>query len=57
MIGSCLLQGIDPAVYLYDVFRRLPDYPSAWVHELTPLNWRIRRDAGDFVPLSPGQLA
>jgi transposase len=56
LIGSCMLQGIDPAVYLYDVFRRLPDYSSAWVHELTPLNWRIRRDAGDFVPLSPGRL-
>ena len=56
LIGSCLLQGLDPATYLYDVFRRLPDYSSAWVHELTPLNWRIRRDAGDFVPLSPGRL-
>ncbi len=57
LIGSCMLQGINPHAYLYDVFRRLPDYSSRWVHELTPMNWRIRRDAGDFVPLSPGQLA
>ncbi|MFT4628507.1 MAG: transposase [Myxococcota bacterium] len=56
LIGSCMLQGVDPAEYLYDVFRRLPTYSSAWVHGLTPLNWRIRRDAGDFVPLLPGQL-
>lgn len=57
LIGSCMLQGLDPHAYLYDVFRRLPDYSSAWVHELTPLNWRIRRDAGDFVPLSLGKLS
>ncbi len=56
LISSCTLQGIDPAVYLYDVFRRLPDHSSKWVHELTPLNWRIAVDAGDIVPMSPGQL-
>jgi hypothetical protein len=56
LISSCMLQGIDPAAYLYDVFRRLPDYPSKWVHELTPLNWRIAVEAGDIVPISHGQL-
>lgn len=56
LISSCLLQGIDPAAYLYDVFRRLPDYPSKWIHELTPLNWRLAVEAGDFIPKSPGQL-
>ena len=59
LIGSCLLQAVDPLVYLYDVFRRLPDYPSKWVHELTPLNWRLAVEAveaGDIIPLSPGQF-
>ena len=57
LIGSCLLQGLDPLAYLYDVFRRLPDHPSKWVHELTPLNWRLAVEAGDLKPLSPGQFA
>ena len=56
LIGSCLLQGVDPAVYLYDVFRRLPDHPSKWVHELTPLNWRLAIDAGDIELISPGRF-
>lgn len=56
LIGSCLLQGLDPLAYLYDVFRRLPDHPSKWVHELTPLNWRLAVEAGDIIPLSPGQF-
>lgn len=57
LIGSCMLQGVDPAVYLYDMFRRLPDHPSKWVHELTPLNWRLAVEADDIKPLSPGQMA
>lgn len=57
LISSCMLQSIDPAQYLYDAFRRLPDHSSKWVHELTPLNWRIAVEAGDITPLSPGQLA
>lgn len=56
LIASCLLQGIDPQTYLYDVFRRLPDHPSKWVHELTPLNWRLAVEAGDITPMSPGEL-
>ena len=54
--SSCLLQAIHPLAYLYDVFRRLPDHPSKWVHELTPLNWRLAVEAGDIKPLSLGQL-
>ena len=56
LIGSCLLQGLDPHAYLYDVFRRLPDHSSKWVHELTPLNWRLAVEAGEFEPFSPGRL-
>jgi transposase len=54
LIASCRLQGIDPAVYLYDVFQRLPDHPGKWLHELTPLNWRLAVEAKDMVPHSPG---
>lgn len=41
VIASCLLQGIDPQAYLYDVFARIPDHPANRVSELTPRNWRI----------------
>ncbi len=44
VISSCLLQGIDPQTYLYDIFGRLPDYPANRVHELIPREWRIARE-------------
>jgi transposase len=54
LIASSRLQNIDPRLYLTDVFGRLPDYSSKWVHELTPLNWRLSVEAGDIVPTSRG---
>lgn len=45
VIGSCVLQGIDPLEYLTDVFGRLLDHPGNRVHELTPLGWRLAREA------------
>jgi transposase len=45
LIGSCKLQGIDPWAYLVDVLDRLSDHPANRVHELTPMAWRIARDA------------
>lgn len=45
LVGSCILQGIDPLTYLTDVLARLPDHPSNRVHELTPLGWRLAREA------------
>jgi hypothetical protein len=48
LIASCVLQGIDPAVYLYDVCRRTA---------MTPWQWRLAVEAGDFVPYSPGRYA
>ncbi len=53
LIASCRMQTVDPWTYLYDVFGRLLDHPSKWVHELTPLNWRLAVEAGDIVPRSP----
>jgi transposase len=41
LVGSCMLQAIDPWTYLLDVFRRLPDHPANRVHELTPRAWRV----------------
>lgn len=57
LIASCVMQGIDPAVYLYDVFRRISDHSANWVHELTPWQWRLAVEAGDFKPYSPGRYA
>ncbi len=44
LVGSCMLQGIDPWAYLADVLRRLGDHPVTKVHELTPLAWRLARE-------------
>lgn len=43
LIGSCMLQGVDPQAYLTDVMSRLPSHPANRVHELTPMAWRIAR--------------
>jgi transposase len=43
LIGSCMLQGIDPHAYLVDVLRELPEWPSNRVGELTPKAWRQNR--------------
>jgi hypothetical protein len=43
LIGSCMLQGIDPHAYLVDVLTRLPDHPISRIAELTPRQWRLDR--------------
>lgn len=40
LIGSCLLQGLDPHAYLVDVLARLPQHPVNQVGQLTPSAWR-----------------
>jgi transposase len=45
LVGSCVMQGIDPWVYLNDVLGRLGRHPVNRVHELTPRSWRIAREA------------
>ncbi|MES2692608.1 MAG: transposase domain-containing protein [Verrucomicrobiota bacterium] len=45
MVGSCMLQGIDPYAYLVDIAEKLPDWPSNRVHELTPKSWRASLEA------------
>ncbi len=55
LIASCRMQRVDPWLYLYDVFGRLPDQSSKRVHELTPLNWRLGVEKGDIVPISPAR--
>lgn len=44
LVGSCVLQGIDPWEYLVDVLDRLPDCSQRRVAELTPLQWRRARE-------------
>ncbi len=46
LIASCQLHGIDPFIYLRDVFRRLPGHPADALFELTPKAWaKARREA------------
>ena len=40
LIGSCMLQGIDPWKYLRDVLDRLLDHPANRIDELTPRRWQ-----------------
>jgi hypothetical protein len=44
LVGSCMLQGIDPQEYLLDVLNTMPDHPISRVSELTPKNWRLSRE-------------
>ncbi len=43
LVGSCILQGIDPHEYLVDVLGRLLDHPVNRVGELTPRAWREKQ--------------
>jgi transposase len=44
LVGSCMLQGIDPETYLYDLLCCLLDHPSRDIAALTPRNWRRARE-------------
>ena len=44
LVGSCMLQGIDPGSYLYDLLCRLLDHLSRDIAALTPRNWRRARE-------------
>ena len=54
LVQSAKMQGLDPGAYLYDLFKRLPSWPSRRVGELTPLNWRLAVEAGDLKPIPWG---
>jgi transposase len=54
LIASCMLQAIDPLVYLTDVLDRLPFHPANRVHELTPLEWRLARARATGASPDPG---
>jgi transposase len=45
LVYSCKVLGIDPVVYLTDVFKRLTTHPGAAVAELTPRRWLAARKA------------
>ena len=44
LVGSCMLQAIDPWAYLKDVLGRVQDHPAKRLNELTPLGWRLARE-------------
>jgi len=39
-ITTCVLQGVDPYVYLVDVLQRIATHPQSRVAELTPRLWK-----------------
>ena len=43
LVGSCMLQGVDPWAYLRDVLDRLLDHPANRIGELTPKRWVAER--------------
>lgn len=45
LIGSCILQALDPFAYLRDVLDQLPDWSARRVLELSPARWRAARQA------------
>lgn len=45
--ASCMLQGIDPMVYLLDVLPTLAKRTPSEISELTPARWAARRAMGD----------
>ena len=47
LVGSCMMQGIDPWEYLADVLTRIGSHPVNRVHELTPRAWRLAREGAD----------
>lgn len=45
VVGSCLLQGVDPWVYLRDVLPKLLDWPVNRLLELSPAGFKARKVA------------
>lgn len=44
LVGSCMLQGLDPQDYLVDVLGRVQDHSALRLEELTPRSWRLARE-------------
>ena len=44
LVGSCLLQGVDPYAYLVDILGRIQEHPTSRLDELTPSGWRRARE-------------
>jgi len=42
LLSTCVLQQIDPYVYLIDVLQRIAEHPQSRVRELIPREWKTR---------------
>lgn len=40
IVNTCLLQEVDPFLYISDVLRRIGDHPKSQIQELLPRNWK-----------------
>jgi len=49
LIQTCRLNDVDPQAWLADALARLPDHPAKRVSELTPWEWKARRDASALI--------
>jgi transposase len=45
LIENCRMHGIDPYAYLKDMLERLPTTTNQQVDQLTPLNWKEKRQS------------
>jgi transposase len=52
LVASAKLQGLNPELYLRDLFRVLPSWPAHRVLELAPKYWRRTRDRLDTIELA-----
>lgn len=45
VITNCLLNEVDPKVWLADILARIADLPASRLHELLPWEWKLLRQA------------
>jgi hypothetical protein len=43
VITNCLLNEVDPKVWLADILARIADLPASRLHELLPWEWKLLR--------------
>lgn len=47
LTATCKLNNINPYEYFFDILPKVASYPAPKIADLTPLNWKIKRDAAE----------